>query len=267
MSTPSSSNVLVGRGIPLFAPRVGGVLQGYRDLGNCDVFSLTPGVEFAELLNYRSGVSSIYKRVAKKTTLELKIAGYEFDSSIISLMLYGEESTLTQSSATVTAETLVAASIAAAAAGLNFQTSKRNISGVVVKQGATTFTAGTDYEVLDAKSGTIHVFATATIAAGTAVTVDYTAAAIVSGDKVKVVSPGKATAVEGRMLFLPNPAAGQEIEHQYWNASIAADGEQSYIADEFAKWSASVSLQDDSAGLYGGSASFPFGKIIQRTAA
>jgi hypothetical protein len=263
MSSPSSSNVLIGRGIILFAPRVSGVLQGYRDLGNCDVFSITPAVEFSTLKNFRNGVGADYKKVAKGTSLDVKVAGYEFDPSIISMMLFGSESALAQGSGTVTgtSETLVGATVTGVK-GTSFQTAKRKISTVVLTQGANTLVAGTDYDVTDAVAGVIRILPTgSTVVDGTAITVTYAYAA----DTSAVISPASVTSVSGRMVFIPDVTTGPELEHIYWDAAMSPDGEMNFISEEWAKWGATVSLNDDSAGLYGGSSTYPYGKIIARS--
>lgn len=270
MSSPSSANVLIGRGIVLFAPRKNNVLQGYRDLGNCDVFSLLPASEFAELANYRTASTAPYKRVSKKTSLGIKLAGYEFDPSIISMLLLAEESVYTQAGGAVTGEVLALATVVGLK-GTSFQVQSRSISAVTVRQGATVLalfnpvTQVGDYEITNAAGGVIRIVPTsATVVDGTALTIDYTAAAIAAGAAaLPVISPAKNAAVEGRLLFLPDSATGPKLEHVYWNASISPDGEMGFIAEEFAKWGASVSLNDDSAGVYGGSLAFPFGKITQ----
>lgn len=262
MSSPSSDNVLIGRGIILFAPRVSGVLQGFRDLGNCDLFSLTPASEFAELANFRTSTTAPYKKVHKKTTLDCKIAGYEFDPSIIALMLLGNQETLSQSASTASSVTLVASTVTDVK-GTSFQTAHRNISSVVLVQGANTLVDGDDYEITDDAAGMIRFLPTgSTVVDGTVITASYSYAAA----SLDVVAPASASAVEGRMVFLPDAATGPNLEHIYWNCSISPDGEQGFIAEEFAKWSATVSINDDSAGLYGGSSTYPLGKIIKRAA-
>lgn len=260
MSSPSSGNVLLGRGSIFFSRFISNAFTNqFIHLGNCDNFSFAPSVEFAELANYMTSTTAPYKKVAKKTNLDVKVSGFEFASRVMALALFGETGTLTQSSGTATAEAVAASSVTGLK-GSYVQLSKREVSAVVLKQGATTFTLGTDYEVTDSDSGLIRILPTGGITDGTALTADYSYAAITTA--LETVSIAKSTAVEGRLLFIPDPTTGPQVEITFYNVSLAPDGDIGLISDDYAKWGMSGSVQDDSAGTYGGSASYPYGKLL-----
>lgn len=262
-TAPSASNVSLGRGKILFDRLdANGVRTGFIHLGNCDTFSASVAVETKELADFTTNTSAPYKQVNTKTTADIKIAGFEFSPDILALNVLGDVSAVTQSSATVTAEAL--ASATQTKKGRIYRTAKRNISAVAVKQGATTFVLGTDYTILDATMGLISFPSTSTVVDATAVTIDYTAAAIVSTDGIKKIVGATNSKIEGVLTFVPDPAAGPSMEVVVYRANLAPDGELSWISEDFNKWSVSGSAQSDVAGSYGGSAGSPYFEIVER---
>lgn len=261
--TPSPTNVSLGRGKIFFNRQdANGVLQGFVHLGNCDNLSVSTGVETKEMVNFMTNTSAPYKRVVTKTTVEAKISGFEFHPDVAALNVLGDVVPVTQSTATVTAEALAAAAVTKK--GKTFRTLKRNISAVAVKQGATTLTLGTDYTIADATMGLVSFPATSAVDDALAVTVDYTAAAIIAGDGVKRVRVATNSRIEGQLAFSPDPAAGPSYEALYWRVQLAPSGEFGLISEDFNKWEMTGAVQDDSAGAYGGSSTSPYGDLIAR---
>lgn len=265
MSTPSSGNVSLSRGSIYLSRFVNNAYTGqFIHLGNCDTFSFQPSVEFAELANFMTAATAPYKKTAKKTNLDLKIGGFEFVSSVIALATFGTQTMVTQSSGSVLSgapETL-ASSTLTGLKGSYFQTAKRNISNVVVKQSTTTFLVGTDYDVVDAQTGMIYIRPGGGIADGTDVHVSYDYAAITGDEAVSIADNN---AVEGRCLFVPDPATGPEMEIVFWNVSLAPDGDIGLISDDYLKWGMSGSVLSDAAGVYGGSTAYKYGRVHWRT--
>ena len=260
--TPSASNVSLGRG-SIYIDRIdaNGVSTGYIHLGNCDAFGVQPSVEKKQLANFMVDTTAPYKEVNVKTDLQMTISGFEFAPEVLALNTLGTVVAYTQSAATVVAEALATASVTKT--GRSFKTLKRNISALAVKQGGTTLTLTTDY-TFDATTGMISFPLTSAVVDASAVTVDYTAAAVVAADGVKKIQVANNGSIEGKVFFSPEPAAGPEIEATYFRVNLAPDGELSLISEDFNKWTLSGSVQDDSAGAYGGSTSSPYGELIVR---
>ncbi len=258
--TPSSDLVKLGRGKILFDRFTdAGLRTGFVHLGNCDKFAVSLTAETVKLKNYMTGTAAPYKEARVSTDVAVSITGFEFSPSVMALVLSGDKAFLTQAGGVVTGEAL--ASAAQAEKGKLYATAKRNISGVAVKQGATTLVAGVDYELFNAKRGVIRIMPTsATFVDGAAVTVDYTAEAITpsSANAVQVVRGAKSAKIEGRLLFLADNAAGANDEVEIWRVSLSPDGELNFISDEWAKWGLKGSALDDSAGAYGGSIDSPY---------
>jgi hypothetical protein len=244
--TPSSDNVMFGRGKILFAAHVGGATSNqYIHLGNCDTFSIGVVPEKVSLTNYMTETSAVYKEVVKKVDIPIKISGFEF-------------------AATITGETIATASMTGLK-GSFFATTKRSISSPTLIQGTSTLTSGTDYTIEDASRGVIKVLSTgAVVADGTSLLLTYAHAALTGSGALTVVRGGVDTSVEGRLLFLPDNTTGPDNEVQVWNATLTPDGEIPFISDEFAKWNLSGQAQDDSAGTYGGSSSNPYFQVTTR---
>lgn len=265
MSTPSSDNVLLGRGA-LFFDRytAAGVRTGFRHLGNCDSFAIGIETEKLEMTDYTQQTAANYKEVVTKTNVNLTMSGFEFDPNNLSLALLGDQTTYTQSSQTVTGETVLAAT-ATGIAGKYVRTAYRDISSVVVKQGETTLTLNTDYEITSAAAGLIRLLPGGGATDGTAVTVDYSAAAISTA--LTVVRGATTAAIEGELFFLPNNTTGPNHEVRVFRASLAPNGELGLISDEFGKWTLEGKALSDAAGAYGGSTSNPYFQLLEQAAA
>jgi hypothetical protein len=257
--TPSSDLVKLGRGKLLFDRfDASGLRTGFVHLGNCDKFAISMATETIKQKNYMTATAAPYKEARISTDVTVSITGFEFSPSVMAMVLSGDKAFLTQTAGSATGE--VIATIAQAEKGKLYTTAKREISAVVVKQGATTLVLGTDYEVFNAKRGVIRILPTSpSFTDGAAVTADYTAAAITTTAlAVQVVRGAKAAKIEGRLLFLADNAAGANDEVEAWRVSLSPDGELNFISDEWAKWGMKGSVLDDAAGQYGGSIDSPY---------
>ena len=255
-NAPSTSNVMLGRGALYFDRRTDDdTTVGSFHLGNCDQFALNISTETLDLTDYTQQSSSPYVTVITKTDVKATISGFEFSKENWALATLGSNSTYTQSASSATGEVLASATVTGLK-GRTFFTDFRSISSVVVKQGATTFTVDVDYEIVDATRGMIKILTTGSVADGTALTVDYSYAAIASG--LDTVFGGVNTAVEGTLRFVSNNTTGEDWDLTAWNASIRPNGDIGFISDEFNKFTLEATFQSDAAGSYGGSASSPY---------
>lgn len=267
LRAPSSRLIGLGRGRIYFNPQdpTTGVLKGFFPLGNAKKLSITTTPNTTQVVDYTTESSAPYAEFINQTALDIAIEMYEQSEDNVALATLGDRTTLTQAAATVTAETLVGAT-AVDIKGRVYWTLKRSISAVVVKQGATTLVAGTDYVIEDAVSGAIRLLETSTtIVAGTAIVVDYTAAALTAGvSDLAVVRGATQGGVKGSLRFIPGNTNGPKRELQIWNCSLQPDGENNEISDDVTTLTLKGSILSDAAGAYGGSVANPFYQKINR---
>lgn len=262
-ATPSPDNVILGKGALYFDRRTAaGVSTGYRHLGNCSVFEVSTEDDVLELRSSLSSAAGVYKRVTRQRSVKLSITGYEFEPNLLAIALMGDVTDFIQAGGSITAETLATAEVTGLA-GKYFQTANRKISAVTLKQGAATLVEGTDYEVVNATVGIIRILPTSeTVADGTALTIDYTAAAVAAG-ATKLIRGATTSLVQGKLLFVGDPQTGPAYEATVWNASFSPQGALGLLQDDWGTWQLDGTAQDDSAGQYGGSTLNPYYQLVE----
>lgn len=225
---PSPNNLLLGRGNLYFSRfDTSGNPTGELHLGNCEMFEITPSVEFAEKNSAMDKTAGTYKQVPKHVTYDINIKGDEFSKENMALAFLGDTTAFTQGSGTVTAEVVTTV----VKKGRWFPLKYRNVSSVVVKggvSGTTAMTAGTDYTV-DTVSGRIQVLATGTFADADTMKVDYSYSAITSNK----ITAGTSPLIEGFLRYIANNAAGPTHEVQVWRVQLSGDGAIGFITDDF----------------------------------
>lgn len=263
--TPSPDNVTFGRGKVMFAPfTTTAAPTQYFHFGNCDTFSIGVAPETVDMTNFMTETSAPYKSVVKKINIPIKVSGFEFSSFNNKINFMGDATTYTQAAATITGETLASAAITGLK-GSFFRTTKRSISGPILTQGATTLVSGTDYTLEDTSAGVVKILSTgATVTDGTSLLLTYAHAALTGANVLTVVRGAVDTSVEGRLLFLPDNTTGPDNEVLVWNATLRPDGDVGFIGDDFLKWNLTGVVQDDSAGVYGGSTVCPYFQVTTR---
>jgi hypothetical protein len=268
MSTPSTNNVVFGRGAILFDRfTAAGVRQGqFVHLGNCDNFATSVATDKVTMTDYTSQTSAPYATANKSTTVTLKIEGFEIDTKILAMLFMGDTTTYTQALTTVTTETIAATTLTGLK-GSYFTSSLRNVSAGTMLWGTTTLVSGTDWELFNTYGGVFHVFPTSpTVVDGTVLKVNYTAAALTAGSTaLDVIRAFNTASIIGRLLFVPNNTTGPNNEVVVWNCSFTPDGDIPLISDEFLKWNLVGTAQSDTAGTYGGSSTNPFMQITKRS--
>lgn len=261
--TPSASNVMLGRGALYFDRRTStDNTVGSFHLGNCDQFGMNVATEKLTLKDFTQQSTSNYKEVVSSTDVGLTISGFEFSKDTMALATMGTISTYTQTSGSVTAETLASVTVTGLK-GRTFFTAYKNISAVALKQGATTFVLNTDYTIVDAVRGMIKILTTGAVADGTALTIDYTKAAMTGGSALDAIFGGANSAIEGKLRFVSNNTTGPNWDFTGWNVSLRPNGDVSFISEEFNKFTLEGTAQSDAAGAYGGSASSPYYTLTQ----
>lgn len=267
-TAPSSDNVLLGAGEWYFNRfDANGVETGYFHLGNCDDARVVVSTEELIMKNAMRAARGIYKRVIKESSAELKIRKLEFDLISMAIAYLGDVSETAQGAATVTDEALTPAG--GLVKGRYYTTSKRGISAVTVKKGATPLVSGADYLIKDAARGVILILETATLAGladGDDLTIDYTAAALTGATALKTIRALNSPRIEGKGLFISDNQAGPNWDYEFWNLNLKPDGEIALIGEDFGSYNLSGAAQDDSVGAHGGSADEPYFRKTYRAA-
>lgn len=249
------SKLVLGRG-KLYFDRfdTNGVATGELFAGNCEEFTVENAIE--DLKKYDSTIAAnpLLKRVILRITPTISFAMDEFQKENLALALAGDNSTYTQSAATVTAESKSVPSV-----DRWYKLANRSISAVTVKKGVTTLTLDTDYKV-DAVAGRIYVIGGGALAAGDTMLVDYTAAALTSGTALPKVTIGTSPVIEGSLRFVADNATGPKWHAEFWKLSFQGDGAVGFISDEFGQFKIKAEVLSDSANH----PTEPLGRLIQQ---
>ena len=231
---PDGRNLLLGKGVVYFDRfDSAGNKTGELDLGNCSTFEIVPSVDLAEKFTSRDATAALIGRAPKQTKFDINIKGDEFNAENLALAFLGTATTVSQSSGTVTAETITSAP----KKGRWYPTAKRSISAVVVKAGATgttVMTLNTDYTV-DATTGRIYIVPTGGIAGTDIVKVDYSYAAITAQNQILA---GTSPILNGAIRYIADVnVSGPRHMVEVFRVNLTPDGAMGLIADDFGNWS------------------------------
>lgn len=257
---PSNDNMSFGAGACYFDPfDAAGDPTGYFHLGEVSELIPRPTDDIKEHYEHMTPARGLYATALAQRKLEVDLTLWELNRKNFSLGTAGEETLFTQGGSTITGEQLAAS----LALGAVYTTAERQISAYAVKQGATTLVEGTDYEVVDANAGMIHILPDGAATEAAAVTIDYTSAAI-AGSAQKTIAIYNKPQIEGRFLFLGNPVKGPKRELRLWHVAFNPKELGSLISDDFISAGLTMSVYSDLAGQHGGSAQFPLGIVFER---
>lgn len=256
---PDTNDISLLRGIVRIDRHSGGLKTGYVDAGECGKFDM-PAMEINEikLFTARDGSGGLAKKTATRKVPKFEIEGYELNTFNLALQLFGLTGVLTQAASTAT-DLVLTPSVAL---GRSYFTAHRAISAVVVEQGATTLVANTDYTV-DLANGRIYFLPSGDATEGEAATVSYSYGVV----SLETVSLGNVNAIDLSINYVGDSATGAKYNADIWHAQIVPSQGLSLIGDpnanEYGKWSISGEVLTDSAGLFGGSAQYPFGRLVK----
>lgn len=146
----------------------------WRDWGNVDDYKYDPKISRKEHMKSSGGVKQTDLSMTADITGKYSVTLDEFTMDLENLLALGSQGAdAVQAGANITAEALTASS----KKGRVYFTANQGISAVVVKFGGAAQVLGIDYQV-DAGSGAITILNGGAIADASALTVDYTCAAI-----------------------------------------------------------------------------------------
>lgn len=181
MATTQTKYFAVPQGKVYIAERnTSGQTGGFVHVGDCDTSVINVAQQFLDIKESMSGLQSLVAHLLTSTDISTELGLLSFDGANLARAFYGTSGA--QAAGTVTGEAITA--YAGSMAPLKYP----GVSAVVVKKGATTLVAGTDYEV-DAVNGTLTFLSGSTQVTGTsgvALTVDYSHGGYTS--KVKAFS-------------------------------------------------------------------------------
>ena len=231
-----TDNLTIGAGELWFSPFRTGTQEpaGFYLLGNCPSVSLT---RESDMLQHRNAMRA-GRRIDKTAHLESRVMSSftceDIRKETLALYLQGTASALTVSSATGSTSTLTGV-----IPGRTYQVGvtaaapygARQIASVVVANGATTYVAGTDYEV-DLVLGLVTILAGGAITAGTNLTVTYNQTAhtrdlVVTGEEV----------IEGAAMFVAYNEVGKRVDYLLPWVTMTPNGEYQLITEEWASLS------------------------------
>lgn len=270
--SPNPRLLKEGRGHLYMAPfDANGVASlGLIDMGNLKSFAYTNKPTIDTMYSMLGGPSVVYDQAISQLDGDIDIEGTEFSAENLALIYGGTVGSFTQSSATVTAETLTTNAVL----GGFYRVAKRNMTLTDLKVSSTVLVAGVpgvgDYQVINALTGLIQLNqapVTSALMAGVTVTADYAAAEVAALDRVAV---GAANLIPGSLLFVPNNSRGINQELFLYNVLFQPDAGPSFVSDKYTTWKAKATVLNDyvsAAGAHGGTAAIPFGYVMNQTAA
>jgi hypothetical protein len=228
MEPAVGSNYLLGRGNLYIDEWSGGVKTGkYRMMGNVPKFAVTTEDDVLEKNSSCEASAPLVLSIVRKRTDKFAITLDEFQVDNVKLGLMGSKATYSQTTGAVTGETLVAAVVK----GGYYATANRRITAITVKKSPSTpMVLGTDYTVVDAEKGIIHILTTGGVLVdGDTVLIDYTKGTITNETRI---AAGTATVIDASLLFVPDPANGPKLEIEVWHVQINVDGETGFITED-----------------------------------
>ena len=263
LATPSAELLRLGAG-ELFGDRhdpVTDAMTGFRHLGNIETLELTTTDDKLVKKSSMSKGRPVYKSVTRSRDVVMRAVGDEWSADNLALMLMGSVVYATQAATPVVDQVVYldvpAATLGAALGNKFFHVGALNINTVTMKIGSTSLTAS-DFIVYNAKMGVVKILpGSAQVTNGTDdLKVSFTPTAI-TGLNSPVVRGGTESEINMSFLFIEDNSAGENHILRIWNASVTPDGALGLISDEFATFALNAALQDDSQGLYGGTAADP----------
>lgn len=239
---PDPTQLLLGRG-KLYFDRFdsAGSPTGLRFVGEADKFEINPSVSVKDYFTMTKAARTKLAKNIDTQTHEIDIQLREFQPENVAIALLGDSVVLTQAGGAIADEQLSAA----ATPGRIYKTAERNISAVTAKTGVTALVAGTDFEVIDAKMGLIHVLpGTVTLDGTKPLSVSYTAAAIAGGTQIKA---GMENKIEGHLVYVGDPAGGPQFDCEVWRVRFQPSGALALLTDDYATIPLKGEVMDDTA--------------------
>jgi hypothetical protein len=242
---PNPANCVLGKGKIYFDRfTAAGIRTGFYEIGNAKDLRAGVAQNRVKLPNYLTADGGTYAEALVGQDITVSALVYEFNRRNIALLSNGVENSASQTTQTVTGETLVASS----ALGQVLQTAYRNPTISAVMVGTATLTTA-QYSVIDSSAGLLKLLSSSGITEGAVVTANYTGAVIAAADN-KFVDLYSAGTIYGQFLYVSNNSAGAQGELKYWYCSVAQADWEGMIGDDFGSSTLSWNVLNDAAGTY-----------------
>ncbi len=267
---PNSRNRLIGRGYLVFSRHDAagdGTRAAFTPFGNCPDFTITTDVTSTENKSSMHSDSRVLDEINTEVTVTLSMSCQEFNQRNLALALLGDEGSYTQTVQTAASVELVNTSAGGIVLGAVYDVGFYNISALVLhdETNSAALVEGTDWEWVPGGeiAGAIRILPDGNATAGDTLTATVTAPAITAGS-VASIAGGAESDIKGTLYFYGDPAYGPKTDVKAWKVSVKPQDAVALIGtQDIGTFRLSMKVLDDSAGLYGGSASFPLYRVIQ----
>lgn len=219
---------------------------GERYFGHSPEINMATAIEKLDHYNSDTAENVKDKSVVLRADRTIKFSVDSIDADNVALLFMGTKSTITQTSSTVTDESLTASAVqdryyqigasSANPAGVRGITSVSVKSGVLASEAARTLT--TDYTV-DLTLGRIYVVSGGAIAAGHSLLVTYTRSA---NTRTQIITGG--TLIEGALRYVADNKTGTNRDMYVPYCSVQPDGDFSLKGNDWQKISFNAEVLD-----------------------
>lgn len=262
-TAPDPELIRLGAGEAFFDPwDANGASTGMRHLGNLDALEITTTPDILLIRSNMTRTRPVRKKINRSTEVTLRCVGDEWSIDNLALLTMGTKAFRTVAATPVADKILFAdvpaATLGAALGGRHFYVGDLNIGTVSMDLDAASLVEDTDWELYSAHMGLVRILPGSTVATDGAddLTVTYTPQAI-TGTNSPVIYGATKSEIQGSFLFVEDNAAGENHIVRAWSVSSTPDGAFGLISEEKATFALNLTVQDDAAGLHGGTSDNP----------
>lgn len=233
---------------------------GFVNVGEVQTADVTPQTDLRKFYSHRSRKRTLVKQTPSSVGFDFSLVINELAPKNIAYAFLGDHAEFTQSAGSL-ATTLTGVKL-----GGYYPLGARNVSALALTVSATPLVLGTDYEVIDAEAGLIHILESATnVADDDNVDVAGTIPAITAGSGIDWIKIGTKPSIEAQLWVLEDKDTDLQeepsIEALFYRCAIVPGGNFPFLTQDWSSFTLNVSALDDAAGLYGGTAALPYGEI------
>ena len=221
----SADYLSTGGGKLFIRPILNGAKQPMTYFGATDTVTLSTEVEFLEHKNSEESTQRTDRKVAKSRTATLNFTTGEISPEMLLKAFMGKKSTSTQASATEEAQT-----ITNIAYDTFYDMGMVKITALEVKDStdATTYVNNIDY-AYDKNTGYIEFLKDGAILEAEEV---HLAISCDTYEKVNIATL-KGTQLQGELIFISNPQAGEKYRYTFKKVDITATGDFALKSEDF----------------------------------
>lgn len=234
--TAGENNYTLGRGQCLFARFIKGTRKpgAFLYFGNTPSLSINTTTEELKHYSSEAGTKELDGSAPLRTDRALSLETDNISPENLALLFLGEAQHTAVAASAIADEAIAASQVVKGGMiplGVTDSNNlgARNVSAVVLKNGAATLVEGVDYEVIP-ESGLVHILPGGSIADGTALTVNY---AVTAYSATRVIS--NSNPIEGAFRFISENATGTNYDYIMPYVKLMPDGEFALKGDDWQK--------------------------------